>query len=86
MTEPIPIRDNIVPGFDEEREMLDYCAKELREFREEAGFAATRIAMVLIGTNGEIQFSRCNSWAPADSTKIETCSMAAALLLKRAIT
>jgi len=85
MAEPIPIRKNIEPEFDTEREMLDYCAKELREFREHAGIAPMRIAIVLIGDDGEAQHSRCNSWSIEGASRLETCSMAAALLTKRAV-
>lgn len=84
MAEPVPIRKGVEPEFDNEREMLDYCAKELREFREVAGIPPNRVAVVLIGHDGENQFTRCNSWS-LEGTRFETCSMAATLLMQRAM-
>ncbi len=87
MTDPLPIRDGIIPGFDTEREMLDYCQKELRFFREEVGVPATRIAIVLIGENEEgLQNTRCNSWDSIEKhSRFETCAFASTLFLQRAL-
>lgn len=86
MTEPLPIRDGVIPSFDVEREMVDYCQKELRLFIKGAGQPPTRIAVVTMGKGDDGQFhSRANSWDAREQTaRVENCGTAAALLLKRA--
>ncbi len=85
MTEPLPIRDGIIPEIDLEREMLDYCQTQLRNYRTENKAAPTRIAIVLAGRDEDGKFSTlANSWADDRCSRMENCSVAAALLLRRA--
>ncbi len=85
VTEPTPIKADIEPKFDIEREMIDYFMKELRQFRLVAGVPPDCVAVVLLGSNDETLHSRCNSWSiDENATRLGTCSMAAALFLKRA--
>ncbi len=87
MTNPLPIREGIIPDSDTEREMLDYCQKELRLFREEHGAPATRIVMALVGEDKENNLhSRAHSWdVKEERSRAETCSFAALLFLHRAL-
>lgn len=86
MAEPVPIKSGIAPEFDTEREMLDYFMQEMRTFREVSRVPPSRIAVVLIGYNDGYLYSRAGSWTTnTTGTKLETCSMAAALLMQRAV-
>lgn len=87
MTEPVPIRDGVLPEMDVERELLDYFQKEMRLYHEKVGAPPTRVALVLSGKNesGTMQ-SRTNSWDSAEEfLRTEHCSFASAMLLQRAI-
>lgn len=70
---PTPIRPDIVPRFDGEREMLDFLASKLREYCDEAGQAPAAVAVVFLSDLGE-----------HDQRRHVTSSRAAGLLLKRA--
>lgn len=83
----VPIRDNIEPGIDAERELIDWCLTRLRTFREDAGVPPEQIAIVLIGLDrNDEMYSLANSWdVYSRRTRLETCSMAATLLTARAM-
>lgn len=86
LADPVPIRSEIEPKEDLEREIIDWLMKEVRLFREHTGLPPGRIALVLIGNDAnEGQFTRCNSWSPEGGTRFETCSMAAMLFTQRAL-
>lgn len=87
MTDPLPIREGIIPDFDTERELLDYYQKELRVFREQHGVPPTRIVIALVGENkdGDLQ-TRTNSWdVKEERSRAENCAFAALLFLHRAL-
>lgn len=87
MSDLIPIRDGVIPAFDLEREMVDYCQTQIRRFVEGAGNPPSRIAIALMGKNAEGDFhTRVNSWDERkEVTRMENCSMASALFLQRAL-
>lgn len=85
MAEPIPLRKDLQVTVDMEREMLDWCATQLREFREGSGCTANKIALVLLGDDGSDQYSSTSSWSPGGGSRVEVCSVAAALFMRRAV-
>lgn len=86
MPEPTPIRADIEPEFDAERELVDYFMGKVRKFRLETGRAPESVAVALMGDNDKGSFSTlAHSWSLKDErTRFETCSIAAAMLTKRA--
>lgn len=81
MTDTIrPIRPDIEPTMDVERELIDWCIEQVRGHVKAHG-APRSIAIALIG-----QTSTVNSWSPGNEDQLrgECCGYAAALLLKRA--
>ncbi len=83
----LPIRDGVIPELDVEREILDLCHTQLRRFKEQAGCPPTQIAIALIGKGDDDKlYTRAQSWdAKEDRYRIETCSLASTLFLKRAL-
>lgn len=82
---PIPIREGVDPQFDGEREMIDYCYQQVRNFAHKTGFAPSRVAMVLMGSKDDVFNSHTASWdSEGKHPRIVTCSTAATLLLQRA--
>lgn len=84
MTGAVPIRPDVEPAFDVERELGQYCAERIRSYVERFGHPPQSIAIVLIGGMGEI--SEAHSWTPLDEThsRGEACAYAALLLNERA--
>lgn len=76
-----PIRPEIIPTLDVERELIDYCAEKIRMHYATHG-EVNSIAFVLIG-----EVSTAHSWSPRheSASRGECCGYAAALLLKRAV-
>lgn len=87
MSEPVPIRRDVLPKLDVEREMLAFVDEKLNDYRRQYGEPPFAIAMVLVGPDKSDSASSACSWAPGneDSSRLMTCSVASALLLKRAI-
>jgi hypothetical protein len=82
----VPIKSDIEPQFDTERELADFAATEIRRFCAHVGAAPQAIAIVLIGKDDSGTYTKVNSWSPDSSrSRFETCSMGAALLTERAI-
>lgn len=82
----VPIRDGVVPATDFGRELLDYCTTKITSFTEDYGAPPTQIALVLSGDKDGRKFTDAYSWDAAEKhTKLETCSLASAVLLKRAM-
>ena len=82
----IPIRDGVLPDTDYGRELLDFCTTKITSFTEDYGAPPTSIALVLSGENDGRKFTDAYSWDASEKrTKLETCSLASAVLLKRAI-
>lgn len=85
MSDIVPIKPEIEPTIDVEREMLDFTAMKLRDYVQEYGAPAS-IALVLIGPNKAGSHTLAYSWSPKDSTsRFHTCSVAAMALSKRAL-
>jgi len=75
-----PIRSDIVPELDVEREMIDFCMAKVREFAKERGEPRS-IALVLIGENAD----HVASWTPKLKTdRREVRAYAGARLLRDA--
>jgi hypothetical protein len=86
MSEPIPIRKNVQPETDFGRELLDFCTTKIVEFTEDYDTPPTSIALVISGEKDGRKFTNAHSWDASEKrTKLETCSLAAAVLLKRAM-
>lgn len=67
-------------------ELLDFCTTKITGFTEDYDAPPTQIALVLSGDKDGKRFTDAYSWDAAEKrTKLETCSLAAAVLLKRAI-
>lgn len=82
----IPIRDDVRIESDAARELIDFCVTQIVEYQRNHGWPPTSIAMVLSGSDGERRATEPYSWDQSETrTKLETCSIAAALLTKRAI-
>lgn len=82
----VPIREGVRPETDYGRELLDFCTTKITGFTEEYGAPPTTIALVLSGEKDGRKFTDAYSWDAAEKrTKLETCSLASAVLLKRAI-
>ncbi len=87
MSEVQPIKPGIMPEIDAEREMLSYVAETLRKYHDEHGAPPMAIAFVLVGPDLAEATTSAYSFAPADtqSSSLHTCSVAAAVLWKRAL-
>lgn len=81
-----PIRPEVAPKLDVEREMLDFFAMKLRDYVAENGEPRS-VAFVLVGPDRGDASSTAYSWAPGDeeSSRLQCCATAAAVLMKRAI-
>lgn len=79
--EPTPIRADIVPQFDGEREMVDYLVGRVRIYAERWGRAPAAAAVVFLSDYGEAD--EAHSWTPGPLRKGASCARAAALLLER---
>ena len=78
-----PIRPEIEPRYDGEREMVDYLASKVRQYADEAGAPPTAVAVVFLSDFGE--FDQAYSWSPGEHRRHATCARAAVLLTKRAL-
>lgn len=87
MPAPLPIRPDVVPTVDAEREMLNFFAAKLRENCDLNGRPPHSVAFVFVSHDKVGQQTEGYSWSPTDeeSTKLHTCSVASAVLLKRAV-
>jgi hypothetical protein len=86
MSDPVAIRQGVRPETDFGRELLDFCASKIASFTEEYETPPTQIALVLSGESDNKRYSDGHSWDASEKrTKLETCSAAAAILLKRAM-
>jgi hypothetical protein len=82
----IPIREGVRPETDFGRELLDFCTTKITSFTEDYDTPPTSIALVLHGEKDGRKFTDAYSWDAAEKhTRLETCSIASAVLLKRAI-
>jgi hypothetical protein len=83
---PVPIRKGVRPETDFGRELLDFCTTKITSFTEDYNTPPTTIALVISGEKDGQKFTDAYSWDAAEkSSKLETCSVAAAVLLKRAM-
>ena len=82
-----PIRPEVAPTLDVEREMLDFFAMNLRGYIEEHGEPPRSLAFVLVGPDRGDACSTGYSWTPGDeeSSRLHCCATASAVLMKRAI-
>ena len=80
-----PIRKDVDPKLDEERELLDWCMTQVRRHKKHC--SPTSVAIVLLGHTDDGKFiTTINSWSLDEKrTRIETCSVASTLLLQRAM-
>jgi hypothetical protein len=86
MSEPVPIREGVMPETDFGRELLDFCTTKITGFTEDYDSPPTTIALVLSGEKDGCKFTDAYSWDASERrTKLETCSLASAVLLKRAM-
>jgi hypothetical protein len=86
MSDPVPIRAGVKPETDFGRELLDYCTSKITDFTQDCGTPPTSIALVLSGERDGRKFTNAYSWdASEKQTRLEICSLASAVLLKRAI-
>jgi hypothetical protein len=84
--EVIPIREGVRPATDFGRELLDFCTTKITSFTEDYATPPTTIALVLSGEKDGRKFTDAYIWDAAEKrTKLETCSLASAVLMKRAI-
>lgn len=86
MTEPVPIRPGVEPDLDVARELRDYAWGKVDDYVAQHGEPHS-IAFVLIGRDAVGTPSIAYSWSPRDegSTLLHSCSVAAALLTRRAL-
>lgn len=88
MSDPVvPIRDGIRPEFGNERELLDYCQQQIRDFAKDAGVPPTRIMIALAthAPDGRLHV-KTNSWdTEGKFACVENCGLAAMLFTERAI-
>jgi hypothetical protein len=87
VSEPVPIREGVVPSLDLEREMMDYLQTKLRQFKDSAGQPPTRIMLALGGKGENERFHTItNTWDARDEhTKSENCGLAVILFTQRAL-
>lgn len=86
MSEPVPIRDGIAPQTDYGRELLDFCTTKIASYTDCYDTPPTTIALVLSGERDGHKFTDAYSWDASEKrSRLETCSLASAVLLKRAI-
>jgi hypothetical protein len=86
MSDPVPIREGVEPKTDFEREILDFCVSKITGFAEDYDTPPTTIALVLSGEKDDRKFTDAYSWDASEKrSRLETCSLASAVLLKRAI-
>lgn len=81
-----PIREDIRPELDLERELLEWCQARIKQFTTESKIEPSRIAMVLIRPgDGEREMrTMCSTWDVEDkAARVETCALAALLLQER---
>lgn len=82
-----PIRSDVAPQLDVEREMLDFVALQLQSYRADYGCAPASIALVLVGDATGDEGTDATSWTPANDrmSRLHVCAIAAAVLWKRAL-
>lgn len=86
MAEPVPIREGVEPRIDTGRELLDFCQSKIAQYAEEYGSPPTSIAMVLSGEKNGCRATDAYSWDASETwTQLITCSVASAMMMKRAI-
>ncbi len=81
------VKPELMPQLDVEREMLNHVAEHLRAFIQRNGKAPVSIAFVLIGGDEVGEEMSAHNWSPGneDRSRFHCCSVASALLLKRAL-
>lgn len=87
MSDPVPIKKGIDVQFDVERELMDFFAMKLRNFRDAADASPPEgVAIVLLGKSpGDRLVSIATTWSPSNTLSLfEISAMGAALLTKRA--
>jgi hypothetical protein len=68
------------------RELLDFCTTKITSYAEDYDTPPNAIALVLTGERDGHKFTDAYSWdATEKRSRLETCSLASAVLLKRAI-
>jgi hypothetical protein len=82
----VPISTDAVIAFDTERELIEFFVTHVKGFIDGAGLPPTRVALALMGKGNDGKFhTRAKSWdTREESSRIENCSVAAALFLHRA--
>ena len=82
-----PIRPDIEPTVDVERELRDYTWDRIRGYVERNGEPPVSIAIVLLGRDHGGSADEAHSWSPGEEerSRLHCCSTASALLLKRAL-
>lgn len=87
MTEAIPIRPDVEPTLDIEREMADHVRESVRDYIAENGGPPVTIAFVLIGPDDGAHAAIARSWSPGNEqrSRLQACATAAAVLMKRAL-
>lgn len=81
-----PIRPEVAPTLDVEREMLDFFTMRLRQYVDQYGEPRS-LAIVFVGPDSGASVSEASSWTPTDdnSSRLQCCATASAVLMKRAI-
>lgn len=82
-----PIRAGITPELDVAREMVQFVSEKLDIYIDEYGEPPMSIAVVFVGPDRGDAATDAWSWSPIDESKsiLHTCSVAAAVLWKRAL-
>lgn len=82
-----PIRPDVQPAMDIPREMIQFVAEKINEYVKENGCEPVSIAFALIGPDAGNSISSAWSWSPGDEnrSRLQCCSVASALLMKRAL-
>lgn len=82
-----PIGPGIVPEIDVEREMIQFVAEKLRDYRETYGMVPEGIAVVFVGQDHSDGVSVAQSWSPGNEerSRLHCCAVGSALLMKRAL-
>lgn len=81
-----PLRPDVMPALDVEREMLDFVTTRLREYCADHGEPRS-IAFVLVGPDTGDATTIAYSWTPTneEASRLQCCATASAVLMKRAI-
>jgi hypothetical protein len=82
------IRPGVEPEIDAAREMRDWAWAQIEHHSAGAGVPAASIAIVLLGRDRHGRHhATVNSWSPLaeDTSRLQVCAAAAALLQQRAL-